>query len=256
MGIVTVLCVALSSLIINFRNRKLTFKAWLPFDYSSEILFYITFTHQLISIVAAVFVNVGCDTLICGLLVHICCQIEILTYRLRKIMSYSNILRDCIYQHYHIFRFAVIVNAKFKLTITIQFVMSTVILCFSLYHLSRTTSKAKYLETTLYICCFLTQLFIYCWYGNEVKVKSYEIIDKIFEIEWLTLDEDSKKALIMIIRRALVPIQIMCTYTIPMNLNSFMNVSINITETNFVNKFHFHIYLNFFIFKQRYIHGI
>ncbi|XP_039309013.1 odorant receptor 59a isoform X2 [Solenopsis invicta] len=171
LAMVTVSIVILSSLFINFRNSKLMYKAWLPFDYSSAILFYVTYIHQMMGMIAAIFLSIGCDTLICGLLVHICCQIEILTYRLRKIMSYSNMLRDCVYQHYHIFRFAVIVNAKFSLTITLQFVMSTVILCFSLYHLSRTTSKAKYLETTLYICCFLTQLFIYCWYGNEVKVK-------------------------------------------------------------------------------------
>ncbi|XP_039309010.1 odorant receptor 46a isoform X2 [Solenopsis invicta] len=171
LGIITVSSVILSSLLINFRNRKLTYKAWLPFDYSSAILFYITFTHQMTSLVAAMFINIGCDTLICGLLVHICCQIEILTYRLRKIMSYSNIIRDCVYQHYYIFRFAVIVNAKFRLTLTVQFVMSMMMICFSLYHLSKTTSKAKHLEIILYICCMLTELFFYCWYGNEVKLK-------------------------------------------------------------------------------------
>jgi hypothetical protein len=96
--------VTLASLVINFRNRKLMYKAWLPFDYSSAILFYITYTHQMMGMVAAIFLSIGCDTLICGLLVHICCQIEILTYRLRKIMSYSSVLRDCVYQHYHIFR--------------------------------------------------------------------------------------------------------------------------------------------------------
>jgi len=56
------------------------------------------------SSVAGGFLNIGCDTLICGLLVHICCQIEILAYRLRNITSYPNVLRDCIHQHYYIFR--------------------------------------------------------------------------------------------------------------------------------------------------------
>ncbi|XP_036140057.1 odorant receptor 4 isoform X2 [Monomorium pharaonis] len=128
------------------------------------------------------FVNIGCDTLICGLLVHICCQLEILTYRLRKMILYSNVIRDCVYQHYYIFRFAVIVNAKFKWTIAIQFIMSTMMICFSLYHLSKTTSKFKYIETTLYMSCMLTQIFLYCWYGNEVRVKILKMSYSTFNL--------------------------------------------------------------------------
>ncbi|XP_039308763.1 uncharacterized protein LOC105198466 [Solenopsis invicta] len=90
---------------MNFRNKKLMYKAWVPFDYSSAILFYITYTHQMIGMIA-----------------------------------------------------------------------------------------------------------------------SYEMVEKIFEIKWMTLNENSKKSLMIIMKRALVPIQIKCAYTIPMNLNSFMNI--------------------------------
>lgn len=41
----------------------------------------------------------------------------------------------------------------------------------------------------------------------------------------------------MMMMRALVPIQINCVYVIPMNLESFMSVSIDIIKVNFVNKF-------------------
>ncbi|XP_011050405.1 PREDICTED: odorant receptor 46a, isoform A-like [Acromyrmex echinatior] len=199
-------------------------EAWLPFDYSSTILFYLMYIHQLISLATAAFINVGCDTLICGLLVHICCQIEILTCRLKKIISYSNVLRSCVHQHYHIIRLAYIVNTKFRLIIIIQFITSTLIICFSLYQISKTTTKAKYIEMTLYISSMLTQIFFYCWYGNEVKIKSHQMIDNIFEMEWLTLDKSKKKSLIIIMRRTIVPIQITCAYIIPMNLDSFMGI--------------------------------
>ncbi|KAG5326078.1 OR46A protein, partial [Acromyrmex heyeri] len=214
LGTVTCLCVVLTSLSVNFRIRKLTYRAWLPFDYSSTLLFYLMYAHQLICLIAGGFLNIGCDTLICGLLVHICCQIEILTYRLKTIVSYSNVLRDCVYQHYHIFR----------LTIAIQFVTSTLVVCFSLYQLSTATTKAKYIEMILYISCMLTEIFFYCWYGNELKIKSHQMIDNIFEMEWLTLDKSKKKSLIIIMRRTIVPIQITCAYIIPMNLDSFMGV--------------------------------
>jgi len=72
------------------------------------------------------------------------------------------------------------------------------------------------------------------------------MIDNIFEMEWLTLNKNKKKSLIIIMRRTIVPIQITCAYIIPMNLDSFMGVSIDITETNFT-KFYFQVYLNMFL---------
>ncbi|XP_071631646.1 odorant receptor 4-like isoform X1 [Temnothorax longispinosus] len=224
LGTVTLSCIMLSSLSINFRHRKLTYRAWLPFDYSSTLLFYLAYVHQLISLTVAAFLNVGFDTLICGLLVHVCCQIEIFTYRLRKIVSYSDVLRDCVRHHYHIFRLVSVINTKFRLIITIQFIMSTLVICFSLYQISKATTKTKHIEMTLYVSCMLTQIFFYCWYGNELKIKSHQIIDNIFEMEWLTLDKNRKKSLMIVMRRTIVPIQITCAYIVPMNLNTFMGI--------------------------------
>lgn len=50
-------------------------------------------------------------------------------------------------------------------------------------------------------------------------------MDNIFEMEWITLDEDKKKCLMTIMRRATMPIQITSAYIIPVNLKSFMSVS-------------------------------
>ncbi|XP_036140051.1 odorant receptor 94a [Monomorium pharaonis] len=222
MGTIIILYIALSSLSINFRNRKLIYRAWMPFDYTSTVSFCLTYIYQFISLIVATFVTIGCDTLICGLLIHICCQFEILTYRLREIISYSDVLRDCILQHYHIFRFAFIIKTKLSVIIANQFIMTTVILSFSLYQIDKTTTIAKYFEMILCILFILTEIFLYCWCGNEVKIKSYQMVDNIFQMEWMTLDKNRKKSLMIIMTRALVPIQITCAYLIPVNLNSFM----------------------------------
>ncbi|XP_072754237.1 uncharacterized protein [Anoplolepis gracilipes] len=224
LSMMTALFIVLTSLSTNLKKRKLTYRAWLPFDYSSTTLYLITYIHQLISLVAAGLLNIACDTLICGLLVHICCQIEILSYRLSKIMFYSDILRYCIHQHQYIFRLAFIINAKFRLTFTIQIIISMLVVCFTLYQLSNTTAKAKYIEMILFMTCMLTQIFFYCWYGNEVKLKSRQLIDDIFDMEWLTLDNNIKKSLIMMMKRAVLPIQITSAYIIPMNLDAFMSL--------------------------------
>jgi len=73
----------------------------------------------------------------------------------------------------HLFyRYAIILNNKFRMTIAMQFVVSTLVVCSNLYQMTKsTTLNASYLPLLLYMSCMLTQIFIYCWYGNEVKLK-------------------------------------------------------------------------------------
>jgi len=98
----TCVCIVLTSLFTNFRTGDLTYKAWLPFNYSSPALFSLAYTHQLISMAICALVNLACDCFICSLLLHICCQIEILEYRLNKSHTWEN-LRDCVRHHDLIF---------------------------------------------------------------------------------------------------------------------------------------------------------
>lgn len=69
------------------------------------------------------------------------------------------------------FRFAFIVNATFRMVITIQFLMSMLVVCFNLYQLTQLRIGARYIRLAMFMCCMLTQIFVYCWYGNEVKLK-------------------------------------------------------------------------------------
>ncbi|KAL0116278.1 hypothetical protein PUN28_011243 [Cardiocondyla obscurior] len=221
----TCVCITLTSLLTDFRRKTLTFRAWLPYDYSPPMLFYITYVHQLISLIIASILNVACDGLICGFLLHICCQIKILESRLKRIAHKPDILNVCIQQHNRIFDFAVTINDKFRFTIASQFIMSTLVVCFTLYQLTRSTStNAKYIQLALYMCSMLTQIFFFCWYGNEVKLKSRELVNYIFEMDWCTLDVNVKKALLLIMRRSTMPIEFTSAYIISMNLDSFVGL--------------------------------
>ncbi|XP_071631625.1 odorant receptor Or1-like isoform X1 [Temnothorax longispinosus] len=200
-------------------EKKLTFRAWLPFDYSTTVLFHFTYFHQLIGLLVGAIMHVACDSIICGLLLHICCQIDILNSRLKKVVYNPEILRDCVTHHNLIMKFAVKVNKKFRLTITFQFIVSSLVICVNLYQMTKT--NAKVIEMGLYTSCMLTQIFLYCWYGNEVRLKSLQLISNLFEIEWLKLESDVKKDLLTITRCGSIPIEL-SVYTIPMNLDSFV----------------------------------
>lgn len=83
-------------------NRNLTYKAWIPFNYSSPAVYLAVYIHQLIAMSTSGIVNVACESLFCGFLMHICCQFEILEYRLTKLIHDQN-MGDCVYHHNRIF---------------------------------------------------------------------------------------------------------------------------------------------------------
>lgn len=100
---------SLMSLLTDFKHRKLTYREWVPYDYSSYMMFCITYVHQILSTFYCASVNVACDTLICGFLMHVYCQIEILEYRLKKILCDQSILDYCVHHHNSIFQLVILI---------------------------------------------------------------------------------------------------------------------------------------------------
>ncbi|KAL0116248.1 hypothetical protein PUN28_011230 [Cardiocondyla obscurior] len=68
----------------------------------------------------------------------------------------------------------------------------------------------------------LVQIFNYCWFGNKVKLKSLELINSIYNTEWPELNNSSKRDLLLIMKRAMTPIEFTSAYIITMNLESFV----------------------------------
>lgn len=98
---------------------------------------------------------------------------ENVIYPLKNIFSiYFLFLNKYIFFTIFLFcSFALMVNEKFKIIIAIQFIVSTLVICSNLYQLARITFNAQCFPLILYTCSMLTQILIYCWYGNEVKLK-------------------------------------------------------------------------------------
>lgn len=61
-------------------------------------------------------------------------------------------------------------------------------------------------------------------------MQSVQLINNLFEIEWFALGEDSKKDLLTIAKCGNLSIQLTSAYVIPINLDSFISVSITYTS--------------------------
>ncbi|XP_015606886.1 odorant receptor Or1-like isoform X2 [Cephus cinctus] len=216
------------------RKRILPFRSWLPYDLSSLKLFWLSYVHQCIAIMAAAYINVATDSFISGLMIQICSQLDILKYRLIKLPRLYNInhrdeflssLTHCVLHHEHIFKFASAVESVSNPITIVQFCASAVALCSSVYQLSKhSVDSAKFMPLILYLLCMLFQLFFYCWYGNEVILKSMEVRDAVYEMDWILLDNNNKKALLMMMKRSERSIQIKSGYFIALSVEPYIKI--------------------------------
>ncbi|TGZ46180.1 Odorant receptor [Temnothorax longispinosus] len=158
-----IISIIVTSVFTAFMSKNLTYKAWVPFNYSHPVLYFLVYCHQLIGMATSGIVNAGCEGMICGLLLHLCCQLEILEYRLTKMADDENILRDCVYHHNRIF---------------------------------------------------------------ELVSYSLQLASNVFNVKWSGLSNSSKKGLLIIMKRATIPIEFSSAHIITMNLESFVAVSI------------------------------
>ncbi|XP_011705258.1 PREDICTED: odorant receptor 94b-like [Wasmannia auropunctata] len=218
----TVSFIALLSLFTDFRHKRLTYREWVPYNYSSYMTYCLTYAQQMISTFHTASVNVACDALLCGLLMHICCQIEILEYRLSNILSNQFSLGYCVRHHNRILEYAQLVNIRFTKIVGFQFMASTMVICCNLYQLTKSALSPSHVPLIMYTSCMLTQIFIYCWFGNKVKSKSLQLTNSIFQMEWPILDNSTKKSLLIIMKRAMIPIEISTVYILTINLDSFV----------------------------------
>ena len=72
------------------------------------------------------------------------------------------------------FRVASNLNNIFGLAVFLQYSVSSVVLCVSVYELSKMKLfSPEFTTLMLYVTCMLVQIFIYCFYGGEMTRQVY-----------------------------------------------------------------------------------
>jgi len=145
-----VVVVIISSIFMDLSKGNLTYRAWIPFDYSTPIAFTFVYTNQMIGMSCSGLVNVACESLVCGFLLHICCQFEILEYRLKNINQNQNILCDCINHHNYIVKLVSLNNFLF-LEFEIREIQSTSFITIFLYSFIKIKKYSKLLLANKYM---------------------------------------------------------------------------------------------------------
>ncbi|KAH0948471.1 OrE12 [Eciton burchellii] len=217
---------------------------WSPFDLSSMYAFIPMLLFQCIALMLCANSSVAHETMIAGMMIQTCSQFEILCHRANilpmllmeaekkcksnqdLIMQEKMLIRDLVQHHLYVYKFAHTVNTVFALVMFIQFFISSLVLCMSVYKISTMTTllTLDFAYVFSYLCSMLAQVFLYCWYGNEVTLKSMNVCNAIYEMDWTILKVRVIKDLLIIIMRAAKPIKMSSGYLVTLTLDSFMSL--------------------------------
>ncbi|KAF3054595.1 Odorant receptor 007 [Nylanderia fulva] len=218
---------------------ELPYRGWVPYDvHSSLVLFWITSIQEILAIIVGTIMNVATETLILGFCLQICSQLEILKHRFRiaiksdeeeespskNVLYKKSRFSEHIRYHLCIIRFAETFNEIFNQVLFMQFSASILVLCTSLYYLSSHITFEDFVKLAVYTLCMFVQIFVYCWAGNEVILKSTGLSEAMYEINWTSVTVSEQKDLLIIMKRCTKPIKFTSTFLVTLSLESYTNI--------------------------------
>ncbi|XP_063993558.1 odorant receptor 46a-like isoform X2 [Diachasmimorpha longicaudata] len=202
----------------------LPYKAWYPYSTLTPLGFWSAYLHQIIAHAYGASTNAACDTLVYGMIMQLCSQFAILRHRFQLLPKLRGTIEKNIEQREknQLANFAEQCNRIFDSLICLQFLISSTVLCVSVYRLVQIDLiSPDFPIVVMYLLCMLSQIFILCVSGSHVMVESHKMVHQIYCMEWTSLTLTSKKSLIFIIGNCLRPVSITCGTILPLSINSF-----------------------------------
>ncbi|KAJ3663334.1 hypothetical protein Zmor_007625 [Zophobas morio] len=162
--------------------KQLPFSAWYPYDSTVSPFYELTYLYQVVGMWYISMSNVNIGTLFYALLTYVVVQCDILCDNCKNLTigqsSYNQRLTSCIKHHKEILSFAQNSNEVFEMVILGQFITSTIVIATTLFMLTLVDPLSKEgIIIAMYAVAIITEIFIYCWFGNQVHIKvSYFVI--------------------------------------------------------------------------------
>ncbi|KYQ56938.1 Odorant receptor 46a, isoform A [Trachymyrmex zeteki] len=192
-------------------ERVLPLKTYIPYSVSNLLPYLATYLQQFLVVFYAIMLNVNFDCLVYGFTIQACAQIDLMCSRLtdslknigdissgRKPETNASIM-ECVKHHLLVSILVKKIRGLFIWTVMIFFFFSLLIVCTSIFLISKKKLLSfEFLSMFLYLSGMLLQLFYYCWYGNELELKSKDIATTVYSCDWTMATPRERRSLMLI----------------------------------------------------------
>ncbi|GJQ83668.1 hypothetical protein Trydic_g14377 [Trypoxylus dichotomus] len=129
----------------------------------------------------------------------------------------------CLEQHKLLNSVCSEMESSFNMAILIQFIVSICANCGPF--LIMKIDYSQFSKMLLFACCHLTQLFYYCYVGQEISYQSEQTASAIYACDWhLSYDREFRKSLLLMLQRSQKTQYMTAAGLIPLDYASFVRI--------------------------------
>ncbi|XP_037942044.1 odorant receptor 46a-like [Teleopsis dalmanni] len=212
-----------------FDPGNLPLSTYNPFDLTIRWHFIVAYIYQFISISLRCLTNIAFDSLAASFFIYIKGQIDILAYRLENIGKNTNFdevityqLKDCMRLYGKLLDLAETMESHITKQFSIQIFCSVLVLIANFYAMTTGFEVSSFVT---YHICMMTQIFIICYYPNELSICSGELSYAVYKSNWIAWNHSNKKLALLMMLRFNTPIHIRTVNRCySFNLNMFTSI--------------------------------
>nr|WCC57605.1 odorant receptor 22 [Papilio polytes] len=233
-------------------GEDVQFTGYFPFDTTDTLVFALTLTYMSILITLQAYGNVTIDCTIVAFYAQAKTQIKMLRYNLEHLADtqreinedYNDIIKNykdvesirfntlfqkklvsCVKHHQQILWFVKEVQSIFAEAMVVQFFVMAWVICMTVYKIvGLSVLSAEFFSMAMYLGCMLAQLFIYCFYGTQLKYESEGVNQSIYDSEWLSITPCARRYLLILMVRCSRPLAPSIAYIIPMSIDTYISI--------------------------------
>ncbi|XP_057328420.1 odorant receptor 46a-like [Microplitis mediator] len=209
MVFIAVFVITSASIFNNIPTKTLPISGWFPYHHTNSTGFWIAYFHQIIAHFFTAMIGFSFDSVIYGTMIQNCCQLKILKNRLENFVEMieeeklnnkingsvctrreceHKLIKQCVHHHWIILQFSQQSNDLFAPIIFMQYSFSCLVLCLSVQSSTKLVFMSpEFIFMILYLGCMLSQIYLFCWYGNEIIIESSGIHFAIYNMDWQVL---------------------------------------------------------------------
>ncbi|RZB89854.1 odorant receptor 59a-like, partial [Asbolus verrucosus] len=210
---------------------RLPFMAWYPYNTKISPYYEITYIYQILGIIFVATTALSIDTLIAALNMYIGAQFDILCDDIRHLYDVTNDtfheinkkLIHSVKHHRKILEFAENSNNFYNWIVLGQFFISATSIGITMFQLTIVVPlSSQFFSLASFGSAIVVEIFMYCWFGNEVEIKSSNIPIAAFESNWIDASMEVKKNMIFFILRCQTPLKMSALNLFYLSLDTFM----------------------------------
>ncbi|CAL7941819.1 unnamed protein product [Xylocopa violacea] len=188
-------------------SRKFLLKMDLPFDTSESPTYELVIGVQFVYQTMTAYIFGVFNALLLMVVLHLGCQIDLMCQKLLDTpYKDKRHLKLFIIRHQEIIIFAKKMEKLFTYMALIQLLSNTLLICCLGYIIILATQMDNGIVLLVKCCVFYisicSELFIYCFAGEYLSIKSKLISDTAYELLWYNIDPSDTQLLILVILRA------------------------------------------------------